>query len=497
MRWKLPIGLAISCLLLPAGAPAAQALKGRAVWASPRDAGTTEASVSAFADLLAKAHVNTVIIELKGTRGICWPSRRFADAVVPEYREFDLPAVLIRECHKRSIQVHAWFIDFAEGADSYVVRQHPEWLSLNPEGKPTTSEILRGRPYRMAWMCPARRPGYTDQWLIPLIREFVERYEIDAIHHDYVRYPGDLAPDTYCFCDYCLEQLPRYAFYYSPAYPDRPFTPAIDRPHLEAHWEISPRILPPNWNSLTREMKSRFLLQGSSFPGGNRDLDHFFYEYRMHWIEAFVRGAFEEGRKVRPNIEFAAAVFKNPIHSGRFIGQDWRRYSPWVQYLMPMDYRSHYPGDFETHLDLLAESVRMQQEWAADFQHLWIGIASGFLYNEEREPLQRIRELLRSGAGPSEIRQAFDGIADALRKHAPALHASISGFLQNPGDPQPVARDVDAFLAKVPAGYYPPEKLTRTLERVKAQGVEGIVIFSASGITSAGLWGAVGEFFAR
>jgi hypothetical protein len=49
----------------------------------------------------------------------------------------------------------------------------------------------------------------------------------------------------------------------------------------------------------------------------------------------------------------------------------------------------------------------------------------------------------------------------------------------------------------VPEGYYPPERLTKTLERVRAEGVEGIVIFSTGGIASARLWGAVEEFFGR
>ena len=150
--------------LFAAEAPltAAPTLKGRAVWASPRDAGTTEASVVAFVEQLAKAHVNTLIMELKTSAGLFWPSERFAPAVV-EYRAFDLPAVLIRECHQRKIAFHVWFFDFAEGGSSYVAQQHPEWLALSPEGKPTTAEVLRGQPYRMAWMCPARRPGYTDQ----------------------------------------------------------------------------------------------------------------------------------------------------------------------------------------------------------------------------------------------------------------------------------------------------------------------------------------------
>ncbi len=476
------------------GAPS---LKGRAVWANPRDAGTTEDSVLAFVQQLAAAHVNTVVMELKSGRGICWPSERFEGAVVPEYRNFDMPAVLIRECHKRGIQVHAWFFDFAEGADSHVVREHPEWLALNAEGKPTTSEILRGRPYRLAWMCPARRPGYTDQWLIPLIQEFAGRYDVDAIHHDYVRYPGDLAPDIYCFCDYCLQHLPEYAFYYSPSYPDRPFHPPMDRPHLEAHWERSPRVLPANWNDYSRAMKSRFLLQGSFFQGGNQDLDYFFYEYRIHWINEFVRQVCEQVRKSKPAIEFSAAVFKNPIHSGRFIGQDWRRFADWVQYLMPMDYRSHYPGDFETHLDLLGESVRLQKDWAKDFKHLWIGVATGFLFEEEREPISRMRALVNSGGSKEEIRQAFESVSPRLKSFAPDLHRAVSAYLQEQGDREMVLKSLEAFLAAVPAGYYPPEKLTRTLERVKEQGVEGIVIFSAGGIRSANLWETVGQFFGK
>jgi uncharacterized lipoprotein YddW (UPF0748 family) len=473
-------------------------LKGRAVWASPRDAGTTEASVVAFVEQLAKAHVNTLIMELKTSGGIFWPSERFAPAVVAEYKAFDLPAVLIRECHKRKIAFHVWFFDFAEGASSYVAQQHPEWLALSPDGKPTSAETLRGGPYRMAWMCPARRPGYTDQWLIPLIREFAERYDVDAIHHDYVRYPGDLAPDTYCFCDYCLEEIPRYASYYSTTHPDETLLGRFDRPHLEAHWETSPKVLPPNWKDYGREMKSRLLLEGSFFPGGNRDLDYFFYEYRVHHVAEFTRQVFEEVRKVKPRMEFSAAVFKNPVQSGRFIGQDWRRFAPWVQYLMPMDYRSHYGGDFETHLDLLAESIQQQKLWARDFPHFWPGVAAYQLYDEEREPLTRMRRLLRDGGKDvAEMQAAFDKVAPRLRAYAPALHGTIEAYLKDPKDPAEPAAKLDAFFASVPEGYYPPERLTKTLERVRAQDVEGIVIFSSGGIASARLWGAVEEFFGK
>ncbi len=488
--------LSLAITSVTASSPASS-LEGRAVWAGPRDVGVTETSVVDFVTQLEKAHVNTLVMQVKGGPGLFWPSTQFPDAVAKGYREFDMPGVLIRECHKRAIQFHAWFVDFAEGAESWIVRQHPEWLAKSPSGKPTTDEVLRGRNYNLAWMCPARRPGYTDQWLIPVIVDFARRYEVDAIHHDYIRYPGDLAPDSYCFCDYCLEQLPRYASYYSQTYPDRAFLPPIDRPHLEAHWERSPRVLPPNWSELPREMKSRFLFEGSFFSGGHRDLDFFFYDYRIDSVTRFAREVVEAVRAVKPGMEFSAAVFKNPIQSARFIGQDWRRFHPWVQYAMPMDYRSHYPGDFETHLDLLAESIRQQKEWARDFRHLWIGIATQYLYDEEREPLLRIRDFA-DGRGPAEAAKAqFSSVAQRLSEFAPALNAQIVAFLEKPSSAPSPARAIGEFLAAPPIGYFPTEKLTRTLERVRAQGVEGVVIFSAGGISSMRLWEAVGAFYGQ
>ncbi|MCC6442223.1 MAG: hypothetical protein IT210_02075 [Armatimonadetes bacterium] len=101
------------------------------------------------------------------------------------------------------------------------------------------------------------------------MREFAERYEVDSIHRDYIRYPGDLAPDQYCFCDYCLEQMPKFSGFVSESYPQKPFDRALyDRPYLESHWEQSPKALPANWGRLSRAFKSRFLLEGSFFQGG-------------------------------------------------------------------------------------------------------------------------------------------------------------------------------------------------------------------------------------
>ena len=355
----------------------------RGVWGSPAQSGTTKESVSAYLDRLQQAGFNAIYMHLKGGDDLLyWPSKRFAQAVAPGHAEMDYPQLLLDECRKRNIRCEAWLIDFFAGGSPY--REHPEWAMKNGRGQPTNSEVLRGERFTGLWMCPARRPGYTDQWLVPVLKEFAQRYDFDGIHHDYIRYPGDLAPDQYCFCDYCLEQMPKFNGFISESYPNEPFFHELyDREYLEAHWEQSPRVLPMNWDSLDRNSKARFLLEGSFFQGSRNDLDYFLYTYRTYWITRFAREAAEAVRAARPKMEISAAVFKNPVHSGRFIGQDWRSFAPYVDAAIPMDYRDHFPGNFDQYVGLLQETIRRQKEWTRDFKRLQIGIAVNFLFKEE------------------------------------------------------------------------------------------------------------------
>jgi hypothetical protein len=375
----------------------------RGIWCGASEAGRTQASVDAYVDRMHGAGFNLLLVHLKGGDGlIYWPSETFADFVAPGYQEFDLPAALLNSCRERGIELHAWFIDYMEG--TRIFDAHPEWAQRDARGNPTNAEVLRGKPFPFVWMCPAQRPGYTDQWLVPLYAEFAEKYAFDAIHHDYIRYPGDLAPDQYCFCDSCLGSLPKWAGYQTEAFPDEPFFHEVyDREYLEAHWEQSPRVLPANWSKLDRNSKSRFLLEGNFFQGGRADLDYFFYTYRVHNIREFARLSAEAVRKARPEMKLSAAVFKNPIHSGRFIGQDWRQFKGYVDQLLPMDYRDHYPGDFETYLVLLKESIAQQQVWATGFESLWPGFAINFLYKEE--------DKAGDPAGPEKLARVVDAIA--------------------------------------------------------------------------------------
>ena len=380
-------------------------LNRRGIWCGTSDFGRTKESVQERVDMLFEAGFNLLLVHVKGGEGyIYWPSEKFADVVAPGYEEFDFPAVILEACEKRGMKLHAWFIDYFEGSHGTVYGAHPEWAALSPQGKTSNTEPLRGGHYGPLWMCPAQRPGYTDQWLVPIYEEFASKYAWEAVHHDYIRYPGDVAPDQYCFCDFCLENIPKWAGYRTEAFPDeRFFHEKYDRPYLEAHWEQSPTVLPANWSSLDRSSKSRFLLDGSFFQGGRYDLDYFFYAYRIHWICQFAIESAAAVKRVRPDMKVSAAVFKNPIHSGRFIGQDWRTFVGHVDHFLPMDYRDHFPGDFDTYLTLLKETIQNQKHWSAGAEALWPGFAINFLYYEE----DKANEPRRG--------EKFEGVVEAIR----------------------------------------------------------------------------------
>jgi len=362
----------------------AEPREAHAVWASAGDAGTTVESVRAFVAQLQRANIHKVVMASKQSGGsVVWHSRRFPQLVSPRYKNFDLVENLVREAHAAGIEAHIWLIDFLEGQDGAAFRQHPEWAQLNAAGKPTDSESVPAGASRNIWMCPAQRPGYTDQWLLPLIEELVSDYAIDGIHHDYVRYCGDVAPDSYCFCDYCLKHIPRHALlHWETGLAERQRVETV-KPRLEANWEATPDMLPAGWERMDRRAKADFILNGRTVPGGEPDMRYFFYQFRIDQIARFVREAHGRARRINPKIQMTAAVFKNPIQSGRYLGQKWSDWNPWIDIYMPMSYRSHFLGDFDTYCSHLTEVTARQLEWTCYERPLYAGVHTSALYKEE------------------------------------------------------------------------------------------------------------------
>lgn len=98
--------------------------------------------------------------------------------------EFDRLKVLIEAAHKRGLKVHPWMEVNAQGPT--MLEKHPDWCQMNSEG------------VRVGYLDPSSPD--VRRYVASIAREIAEKYDIDGISLDYVRYSGG---GRFCFCDRC------------------------------------------------------------------------------------------------------------------------------------------------------------------------------------------------------------------------------------------------------------------------------------------------------
>jgi uncharacterized lipoprotein YddW (UPF0748 family) len=106
--------------------------------------------------------------------------------------DWDPLQYMIDQCHdtsdgKRRIEVHAWCVTFRIWRDSvadeylpgHLLDMHPETAMFNASGEDNAD----GTQFA--------DPGHpmTQDWTARVFRDLAANYDIDGIHHDYVRYP--------------------------------------------------------------------------------------------------------------------------------------------------------------------------------------------------------------------------------------------------------------------------------------------------------------------
>ena len=171
----------------------------RAVWLTtvygldwPKKPATTEAGRKAqqqdlcnILDRLADANFNTVFLQvrLRGDviyRSAIEPAAKTFSGKYGTMPGYDPLAFAIEECHKRGMECHAWFVTFPVGTEKAVkeqgklsvVKRHPK-LCKRHNGE---------------WDLDPGVPETAD-YILSLVKELVNGYDIDGIQFDYIRYP--------------------------------------------------------------------------------------------------------------------------------------------------------------------------------------------------------------------------------------------------------------------------------------------------------------------
>lgn len=206
-EWTKAARWVVGCVMLwgALGAMSTPKYEVRAVWFTtlqgldwPSAHATTRAGVEQQKkelrerfDALAQAGINVVLFQTRLRATVIYPSSIEPwDAVMTGSvgrapLDFDPLAFAIEEAHARGMELHAWIVAF-------------------PAMKAKVAKVLgkRGLPQRQPHLMQlageewVMNPGVpeTADYLAALCREVTERYDIDGIHLDYIRYPEHTVP---------------------------------------------------------------------------------------------------------------------------------------------------------------------------------------------------------------------------------------------------------------------------------------------------------------
>ena len=167
---------------------------------SPEGIRKQQAELIEILDRLKAANFNTVLFQTRTRGDVLYksaiePYNFILTGKVGGDPGYDPLAFAIAECHKRGMECHAWMVTIPLGN-----RKHVAAL-----GKESVTKKKRAIcvPYKREYFLNPGHPQ-TKEYLMSLVREVVERYDVDGIHFDYLRYPENAPrfPDSYDYRKY-------------------------------------------------------------------------------------------------------------------------------------------------------------------------------------------------------------------------------------------------------------------------------------------------------
>lgn len=172
----------------------------RGVWVSRWQYSSANDLQAVVNDAVA-TNLNAIFLQVRGEADAFYdsslePWSRILSGTLGQNPGWDPLAELLTRAHAAGLQVHAW------------VNTFPAWQSATPPGNATPAHALNANP---SWLCANQNgtpmaPGESSyQFFSPgnpavrahiaaVLEDLAEKYDIDGLHLDYVRYPGP----TYC-----------------------------------------------------------------------------------------------------------------------------------------------------------------------------------------------------------------------------------------------------------------------------------------------------------
>jgi|GEM_PF-1117088 len=164
----------------------------QAMWVNSWGSGFLSASqTTTMINLARQNNLNAIFVEVRKTGDAYYLSATEPRASNIASGYTDPLADIIQKAHdtsggKQYIQVHTWIVPYRVWTDAqgtppstHVWNEHPEW-----RGQTNTGSTSDG-----SWYIDPGVPGVTD-YIVGVVKEIVENYDVDGVHFDYFRYPG-------------------------------------------------------------------------------------------------------------------------------------------------------------------------------------------------------------------------------------------------------------------------------------------------------------------
>ncbi|UCG15800.1 MAG: family 10 glycosylhydrolase [Phycisphaerales bacterium] len=276
----------------------------RGIWVTRMDY-KTESDIVQIMENCKSLGLNTVIFQIRGNGTVFYPSKiePWAEQFNFTDPSFDPLKVAIREAHKRGLLLEAYVnvMPAWRGPDEPANRKqlyhtHPEWFWYDKDGKrqPLVHQV---GDRRQGWYV-SLNPCLPEvrEYLVEVFHEIVSRYDVDALHLDYIRFPNERVVPG--------EKIPDY--------PRDARTLAL----YKADTGLAPDDNPERW-----------------------------MEWRADQVTRLVRDIHAMVKRTRPRAVVTAAVGANPERSKKAHFRDSRR---WAQEgLLDVAYPMNYTADPE------------------------------------------------------------------------------------------------------------------------------------------------------
>ena len=136
-------------------------------------------------DQLKEANFNTVMLQTRLRGDLIYPSsiETFPEALTGRTGRnpgYDPLAFAIEECHKRGMELHAWIVTIPAGNNRQV--------KLLGKHSVVRKNRKICKQHQGAWYLDPGHPETAD-YLAGIVKEIVNRYDVDGVHFDYIRYP--------------------------------------------------------------------------------------------------------------------------------------------------------------------------------------------------------------------------------------------------------------------------------------------------------------------